>query len=254
MLNPAFSENMNEASLTEAAELLRNSSYTFAFTGAGISVESGIAPFRGEGGLWTIYDPMYFDLGYFYEHPEKCWKVIKEIFFEKFKGAEPNKAHIALAELQKKGLLNEIVTQNIDNLHQAAGSNRVVEFHGNCRRLVSIDKKYHYPAGEISLDRLPPRCPRSGNILKPDFIFFGEEIPPDAYVDSVRAAERAEVVIVIGSTGEVMPAGQIPVMAKQQGAKVIEVNTAPSNFTRYMTDVFLQGKATEVMEVLISKV
>lgn len=244
---------MDKASLKQAAELLKRSKYTFAFTGAGISVESGIAPFRGKGGLWSVYDPVYFDLSYFLGHPEQSWKVIKEIFFEKFVDAKPNAAHYALAEMQLRGMLNEIVTQNIDNLHQAAGSEKVIEFHGNCRRLISIDKKYEYPVEEISLDRLPPRCPRSGSILKPDFIFFGEQIPPQAYLDSMRAAEKAEVVIVVGSTGEVMPAGQIPVVAKQRGAKVIEVNVSSSNFTDFMTDVFLQGKATEVMSALMAE-
>jgi NAD-dependent deacetylase len=179
--------------------------------------------------------------------------VIREIFFEKFKGARPNAAHMALTFLQEKGYLKEIITQNIDNLHQAAGSKDVVEFHGNCRRLVTIDHRYSYPVEEISLDRLPPRCPKSGNILKPDFIFFGEEIPHEAFVNSVRAAENAKLVLVIGTTGEVMPAGQVPVLAKQNRAKIIEVNTEPSSFTNLMTDVFLQGKATEVMETLIAK-
>jgi NAD-dependent deacetylase len=245
--------SMTEDAISKAADLIKGSDHTIAFTGAGISVESGIAPFRGEGGLWSIYDPMYFDLGYFYENPGKSWEVIKEIFFEKFEGARPNEAHQALADLQKKGFLKEIITQNIDNLHQLAGSNNVVEFHGNCRRLVSIDHKYSYPAEDISLDRLPPRCPRSGNILKPDFIFFGEEIPPDAYMRSMRAAENAKVVLVIGTTGEVMPAGQVPVLAKQSGAKIIEVNTSPSHFTQSMTDIFLEGKATEVMGALVEK-
>lgn len=244
---------MTEQAISKAVDLIKASGYTIAFTGAGISVESGIAPFRGEGGLWSIYDPMYFDLGYFYEHPRESWKVIKEIFFEKFEGAAPNKAHLALAELGKKGLLNEIITQNIDNLHQIAGSKDVVEFHGNCRRLVSIDHKYSYPVEEIPLDRLPPRCPKSGNILKPDFIFFGEQIPPDAYMKSMEAAEKAQVAIVIGTTGEVMPAGQVPVLAKQNGAKIIEVNTSPSHFTHSMTDIFLEGKATEVMGALVGK-
>jgi NAD-dependent deacetylase len=244
---------MTEQAISKAVDLIKASGYTIAFTGAGISVESGIAPFRGEGGLWSIYDPMYFDLGYFYEHPRESWEVIKEIFFEKFEGAVPNKAHLALAELGEKGLLNEIITQNIDNLHQIAGSKDVVEFHGNCRRLVSIDHKYAYPVEEIPLDRLPPRCPKSGNILKPDFIFFGEQIPPDAYMKSMEAAEKAQVVIVIGTTGEVMPAGQVPVLAKQNGAKIIEVNTSPSHFTHSMTDIFLEGKATEVMGALVGK-
>ncbi len=121
--------------LTQAVDLIRNSRRLVAFTGAGISVESGIPPFRGPDGLWSRYNPQVLDLTYFQYHPEDSWRVIKEIFYDFFGKAEPNPGHFALADLERAGILRGIITRNIDNLHQAAGSRDVVEFHGSSRRL-----------------------------------------------------------------------------------------------------------------------
>lgn len=218
-----------------------------AFTGAGISVESGIPPFRGNGGLWDKYDPRLLELSYFMENPADSWRVIKEIFYDTFHAAKPNKAHEVLATLEKRGYLKEVITQNIDNLHQEAGSRTVHEFHGNSTQLVCTKTGEKIPAAHADLDAIPPIHPATGGLLKPDFIFFGEGIPPGAYQASVEAAGNADVFLVIGTTGEIMPASQIPLLAKENGAKIIEINTEPSNYTGRITDVFLQGKATEVM-------
>ncbi len=239
-----------EQSVKKAAELLRQSKYTTAFSGAGISVESGIPPFRGETGLWSKYNPVVLDIDYFHTHPLESWKVIKEIFYDFFGKARPNDAHRVLAEMEEKGLLRNIITQNIDNLHQEAGSREVYEFHGNSRELVCTGCGRRHTVEEIDLDKLPVSCISCGGLVKPDFIFFGEGIPPVAYSKSVEASQRADIFLVIGTTGEIMPASQIPIMAKSNGAKIIEVNIAPSNYTHSITDVFLQGKATEVMNVL----
>jgi len=236
--------------LSEAAELLRKSTYTTAFSGAGISVESGIPPFRGETGLWSKYDPVVLDIDYFHNNPEASWKVIREIFYDFFGKAQPNEAHIVLAIMEQAGLLKNIITQNIDNLHQEAGSREVYEFHGSSRELVCIDCGKRHAVHEIDLDTLPVSCVVCGGLVKPDFIFFGEGIPPGAYQKSVEAAQKADVFLVIGTTGEIMPASQIPLMAKSNGAKIIEVNIEPSHYTYNITDVFLQGKATEVMKAL----
>lgn len=242
-------------SIQAAAELIRNSKYTVAFTGAGISVESGIPPFRGEGGLWNEYDPIILDLNYFTQKPEESWPAIKRLFFDFFGAAKPNKAHFALAELEQRNLLKSIITQNIDNLHQEAGSNTVIEYHGNSQQFICIDCGQIYPLKDLLLSNNPPLCQRSNckGLLKPDFIFFGEGIPTNAYQASVEAANNAEVMIIIGTTGEIMPASQIPHLAKQKGAKIIEINIEKSNFTDSITDVFLKGKATEVMSLLASK-
>ena len=234
----------------EAVEILKNSHRTVAFTGAGISVESGIPPFRGENGLWNKYDPIFIEINYFQAYPKKSWKLIKEIFFDFFGKAKPNPAHKVLAKMEEKGLLQAIITQNIDNMHQEAGSKVVYEFHGNSQYLICLKCKKRYPVSEIDLTLLPPKCKNCNELLKPDFVFFGEGIPKDAYENSFAEAYKAEVFIVIGTTGEVMPACTIPYMAKRYGATIIEVNTNHSAFTNQITDIFLQGKAGKVMSQL----
>ncbi len=237
---------MNDA-LKEAALLLKHSRFTTAFTGAGISVESGIPPFRGDGGLWNKYDPKVLDINYFLDDPAGSWAVIKEIFYDFFNTARPNKAHLVLARMEQEGMLGRTITQNIDNLHQEAGSLMVFDFHGNTKNLRCLHCHRGYKAGEISIDHFPPTCRECGGILKPDFVFFGEAIPQIPLAAAYEAASLSDVFLIIGTTGEVMPANQIPVMAKQYGAKIIEVNPEPSNYTAQITDIFLKGKATSVM-------
>jgi NAD-dependent deacetylase len=234
----------------QAADLLKQSNYTTAFTGAGISVESGIPPFRGATGLWSKYDPVVLDIGYFHSNPLESWRVIKEIFYDFFGKAKPNRAHKVLALMEQKGLLKNIITQNIDNLHQEAGSREVYEFHGNSRELICTKCGKKFVMQDIDFENLPVTCDVCGGLVKPDFIFFGEGIPQEAYSKSLEAAEKADVFLVIGTTGEIMPASQIPVIAKNNGAKIIEINIEPSNYTFQITDVFLKGKATEIMERL----
>jgi len=237
--------------LIEAAELIKHSSRTVAFTGAGISVESGIPPFRGEDGLWSKFDPVFLDINYFHQYPEKSWKLIKEIFYDFFGQAIPNAAHYALAEMEKSGILNSIITQNIDNLHQHAGSKEVYEFHGNSRYLVCENCSKSFLATNIDLSILPPRCPYCKTVLKPDFVFFGEPIPEPANTSSFSEAKNADLFILIGTTGEIMPASLIPYEAKKNGKKIIEINIAPSNYTNAITNIFLQGKASELVPRLI---
>ena len=237
-----------------AARHIKNARHLVAFTGAGISVESGIPPFRGGDGLWSKYDPQVLDLGYFHQNPLESWKVIKEIFYDFFGNAKPNPAHIALAQLEKMGILKCVITQNIDNLHQMAGNTVVHEFHGNSQKLVCTSCSKHYEVKDLNFDVLPPLCTDCNSLIKPDFIFFGESIPPDAHNASVKAAEAADVFIIIGSTGEVMPASQVPVVAKQSGAKIIEINPESSRYTDHVTDVHLQGKAGKVMTELLEKI
>jgi len=138
-----------EENILKAASLLKESSFTTAYTGAGISVESGIPPFRGEGGLWTKYDPTMLDIDHFLGNPVKGWEVIKEIFYDFFGKAKPNIAHLVLAEMENKGLVSRIITQNIDNLHQEAGSKQVYDFHGNSKKLICLECRSHYKAADI---------------------------------------------------------------------------------------------------------
>jgi NAD-dependent deacetylase len=239
--------------IREAARVLKKSRFTTAFTGAGISVESGIPSFRGDGGLWEKYDPQVLDLQYFLNDPTGSWVVIKEIFYDFFGRAKPNKAHLVLARMEKEGMLGRTITQNIDNLHREAGSVIISEFHGNSKNLMCLHCHRGYRAGEISLDHFPPTCRECGGVLKPDFVFFGESIPQLPLSEAYEAATLSDVFLVIGTTGEVMPANQIPLIAKEHGATIIEVNPEPSNYTDKITDIFLQGKATEVMQKLERK-
>jgi NAD-dependent deacetylase len=236
--------------IKKAAGILKKSKYTTAFTGAGISVESGIPPFRGETGLWSKYNPIVLDINYFHSNPNESWKIIKEIFYDFFGKAKPNDAHKVLSRMEQAGLLKNVITQNIDNLHQEAGSKEVYEFHGNSHDLICTKCGARYKINELDFEHLPVTCPKCNGLIKPDFIFFGEGIPSVAYQKSLEAAQEADVFLLIGTTGEVMPASQIPSLAKNNGATIIEINIEPSNYTYSITDIFLQGKATEVMNKL----
>ncbi len=244
-----------KAKIQEATELLRSSKHTTVFSGAGVSVESGIPTFRGEAGLWEKYDPSLLQIQYFHQYPERSWKLIKELFYDVIERARPNPAHIAVARMEEMGIVKAVITQNIDNLHQEAGSKIVYEFHGTVKRLVCTKCEKYYDSGTIDLSRLPPTClyckqspvSEQGSLLKPDFVFFGEPIPDEARASSFAEANLADTFLVIGTSGEVMPACHIPVLAKQHGAKIIEINPNPSSFSSAITDIFLQGQAGYVM-------
>ncbi len=235
--------------IKEAAKRIRNSKRLVAFTGAGISVASGIPPFRGPDGLWSKYDPSCFDIDYFLAHPKESWKLIKEIFYGFLKDVKPNPAHYALAKLNCP-----VITQNIDNLHQAAGSKDVVEYHGTAETLVCLKCGKRYKRSEIDFEKDVPTCPECNGLLKPDFVFFKEPIPKEAFDRSIELAKECDTMLVIGTTGEIMPASRIPYIAKMDGAFIIEVNINPSNYTYEITDIFLQGKAEEVLPKLLEEV
>jgi NAD-dependent deacetylase len=234
----------------KAVRIIKQSRHITAFTGAGISVESGIPPFRGKNGLWSKFDPIFLDIDYFHQNPLKSWKLIKSIFYNFFGKAKPNQAHFCLSEMENLGLLKSIITQNIDNLHQEAGSKAVYEFHGTYRILVCEKCNKKYDSNNIDFSKLPPKC-SCGNILKPDFVFFGEGIPEPARTNSFIEAEKSDVFILIGTTGEIMPASIIPIIAKKNKAKIIEININSSNYTNTITDVFLKGKATFILKNLL---
>ena len=227
-----------EDALESAATAVKEGRYLTAFTGAGISVESGVPSFRGKEGLWSRYDPRILDIDYFTERPEDCWPVIREIFYDHFAKAEPNPAHLALARLEEAGVLKALITQNIDDLHHRAGSRRIIEYHGNSRLLVCTACGRRYHVDEVELSRLPPRC-ACGAILKPDFVFFGEGIPPRAALDAEQAAGETDVMLLIGTTGEVYPAAALPRAASRRGALIIEINPERSLYTDEITDIFI---------------
>jgi NAD-dependent deacetylase len=236
-----------------ATQKIKKANRVVAFTGAGISVESGVPPFRGASGLWAKHNPSCLDIRNFEANPEAAWKEIKAIFYDHFSKAEPNLAHQVLARMERMGFLQGVITQNIDYLHQKAGSKDVVEYHGSSQRLLCLDCGKKVAADQLDWEMIPPHCEKCGTILKPDFVFFGEAIPGLAHKRAVSETLRADVWLVIGTTGEVMPASALPVEAKRNGKTIIEINVQPSNYTDEVTDIFLQGKATEVLEALLER-
>ena len=240
----------NEKNLIRAAGLIANARHLVAFTGAGISVESGIPPFRGEEGIWTRYDPSVLDIDYFNADPEASWGVIVQIFYTYFLDARPNAAHMLLAQLEQCGILKAVITQNIDNLHREAGNREVIEYHGNSGFLVCTHCGNRYELTDVPLEPLPPRCENDRSVLKPDFTFFGEGIPAEAAERSMEEVTMADLLLIIGTTGEVMPAAMLPSVAKSNGAGIIEINPGPTAFTYGLTDLYLKGRAGEICESL----
>lgn len=233
--------------LKTAAEAIRGAEYLTAFSGAGMSVESGIPPFRGEGGIWNKYDPAVLDLEAFVRHPGRSWPVIREMFIC-FLGADgrppaqPNEAHRVLAKWEAAGRLKTTITQNIDGLHAAAGSRNLVEFHGHCRTMTCLDCGRELPLNAEATRAAVPRC-ACGGLLKPDFVFFGEGIPPGALEAAEEAARKTDCMVLVGTSGVVYPAAAIPQLAKRRGATIIEVNPEPSDYTERIVDLFIPMKA-----------
>ena len=234
--------------LNEAATIIRKAKYAVAFTGAGISVESGIPPFRGKNGLWNKVDPIFLEIEYFRKKPLQSWKKIKEIFYDTLGDTQPNIAHEILAKMEKRSFLESIITQNIDHLHQKAGSRYVYELHGTYKQLVCTECGSEFDMSFADLKYLPPTCYICKGILKPDMVFFNEPIPAFAKKRSFEEARKADVLIIIGTNAEVLPAAEIPVVAKEQGAKIIEINIEKTHFSDDITDIFLKGKASEIMK------
>lgn len=239
--------------IAAAADLVARHREVTVLTGAGISVESGIPDFRSEDGLWTRYDPAeYATLDAFRRDPAKVWRMLAEM--EALLGAaRPNPAHRALARLEEAGVVRGVITQNIDGLHQEGGSRTVVEFHGSHRSLTCLGCGERYSREQARPRGVPPPC-TCGTLLKPDVIFFGEDIPLRALEESRRLASGCRVMLVIGTSAEVMPANQMPWLAKRHGAAVVEVNIARTELTGTVTDLFLQGCAGQVVHELAEAV
>ena len=242
---------MGTDSVQRAAEDLFSVRNAIAFTGAGISVESGIPDFRSATGLWSRYSPdEYGTIDAFRADPIKVWKMLAEMMALVIQ-AQPNPAHVGLADLEKMGKLHTVITQNVDGLHQAAGSRNVIEYHGSSATLCCIACGHGMSAEEVSMDNLPPKCPGCGSILKPDVVFFGEPIPFDAHSKAMEAARTCELVLVIGTSAMVYPAVDIPVTAKASGAKVIEVNLEPTPLTDRVSDYIICGRSGEILPRLV---
>ncbi len=245
--------------IEDAAQVIAKSKYVVALTGAGISVESGIPPFRGPGGLWTKYgEPDNKGYQRFLQDPKAWWEARlrgdgARPEMRSFDGAQPNPAHYALAELEAAEVLKYLITQNVDNLHYTAGNKNVAEIHGNRYKLRCISCIARFPGGSLPLDDLPPLCPECGGIVKTDGVAFGEPIPTDVLEICRREAMSSDCTLVIGTSAVVYPAAELPVMAKRRGAYLIEINPYETDLS-YMCDLSLQGSSGEVLPKLVSRV
>lgn len=241
-----------EDPIREAAAIMVSSRLTLALTGAGVSVESGIPDFRSAEGLWAKYDPAeYATIDAFRRNPDKVWNMLRDME-DLVKNAHPNAAHIGISELERMGFLHQVITQNIDNLHQEGGSRNVIEYHGNSSTFSCIWCGKSYTRDEIG-EEPTPRCV-CRKPLKPDVIFFGEAIPVEALDRSFELASKADVVMIVGTSAQVSPANTIPVLAKERGAKLIEVNKEETHLSGSVTDVFLKGSAGAIIPALVDAV
>ena len=233
-----------------AAGLLRQGRKAVALTGAGISVESGIPDFRSADGLWSRFDPYeYAHIRALRANPAKVWTMLREME-GLISQARPNPAHLALAELEARGILLGIITQNVDNLHQAAGSKRVVEYHGNALRFRCDLCKAPHPRETLDFQQPPSYCRCSG-LIRPDVVFFGEAIPAAAQAEAEVLARECDLLLVIGTSGEVAPASYLPYTARESGAIIVENNLKPTRLTYTLTDHFLPGPAGKVWPLVV---
>jgi NAD-dependent deacetylase len=239
-----------EDTLLKAAEIWKNSKFPIAFTGAGISVPSGIPDFRSPGGLWTKYDPMKVATAdAIKNNPKEVWEFLIDTL-ELLEKSDPNPAHFALSELEEKNKLAAVITQNIDNLHQRAGSKNVIEYHGNFEKFYCLYCKQRYTKEEIKnllKSNFPPFC-ECGNLIRPEVVFFGEPIPTEAIVKSNELIKACDLIIIAGTSGEVAPANTIPRTVKKNGGKVIEINLGPTYYYD-ISDI----KFNESVEIVLPK-
>lgn len=223
-----------------------------AFTGAGISQESGIATYRGAGGLWNTSSPKTSSIAFFRNDPAAYWEVARERGATLL-AASPNAAHLALVDLERAGHVRAVITQNVDGLHLLAGSAEVIELHGNGRTVVCLDCGNREPRAQVQLrlpEELPPLCEVCrGNHLKPDAVFFGESLPPMATARAFEMARQTDLMLIVGSSLVVYPAAQVPLAAHEAGAPLVIVNAEPTPFDA-LAEVVIRGRAGEVLPEL----
>jgi NAD-dependent deacetylase len=239
--------------LQSAARAVARSARLVVFTGAGVSKESGIATFREpETGLWAKYDPMQLATPEAYRrNPAFVWSWY-EHRFGVAAAAEPNAGHLAIAELEQLLPKVVVVTQNIDGLHQRAGSSQVIELHGTMHSFRCIDGHHRGFAWDdiAGQEEKPPRCPECGDYVRPEVVWFGEGLPPDALNAAQQLSASCDVMLIVGTSGVVYPAAAVPLIAKEAGATVIDVNPQWDALAR-SCDLFLRGPGGEVLPQLV---
>jgi NAD-dependent deacetylase len=241
-----------------AAELIRKAQRAVVLTGAGVSTPSGIPDFRSEGtGLWSRVDPMEVaSLNAFRYAPEKFYEWMHPLAAKIF-AAQPNPAHHALARMQKAGYFKVTITQNIDNLHQKAGAERVLEIHGtfqtmSCTQCFSPVSSNGFIEPYLNDGRIP-HCPQCGGILKPNLILFGEQLPVGTWYEAQAACRSCDLILVAGSSLEVLPVAGLPLQALDCGAHLIIANAQPT-YLGVRADVLLLGDVAEIIPLIADSV
>jgi NAD-dependent deacetylase len=241
-----------------AADIIRSSQHGVALTGAGISTPSGIPDFRSlNSGLWERFDPFEVaSLTAFRYDPHKFYAWIRTLAFD-IRAARPNPAHFALARLQQSGFINTLVTQNIDSLHQRAGSQHVLEVHGaldtlTCGRCYHKVEASGYEAAYFDNQEIPV-CPDCSGVMKPDIVLFGEQLPAQTWLSAQRAAKTCDLMIVAGSSLEVLPVAGLPMRALENGAHLIIINNS-STYLDVRADVVFHDDVAEILPYLAKEV
>jgi NAD-dependent deacetylase len=246
---------MEQEQLDAAKNIIQSSNNIVAFTGAGISTESGIPDFRSPGGLWEKFDPnIYANFKVFKKDPSKYWELEREVT-KLVEPAKPNPAHYALVTLEKQHKLKAIVTQNIDMLHQRAGSAvPIYELHGSPITAKCLKCNQKYSRAEL-LNKMNsesiPKCNICKGLIKPNVVLFFEELPSDAVYGAITAVQNCDCLLMIGSSLLVAPANQVPFFAKESGAKIIFINYEPTLFDE-IADVCLVGKAGDILPKIVA--
>lgn len=239
-----------DAGHAELRDMIAAAERVAAFTGAGISAESGIPTYRGDDGVWNKYDPAkYAEIGNFFADPAYYWSFFREVRYPVLQDARPNPAHQALALLEQQGKLSVVITQNIDGLHQEAGSERVLELHGNTRRISCLGCRATYSLDEVHArleETFPPDCPKCNGVLKPEVVFFGESLPMGVLEEAVGEAKICDLFIVVGSSLVVQPANSLPPLAVENGARLVIINRDPTPLDR-MAHLVLHQNASDVL-------
>jgi len=241
-------------SAVELGALIRDRQPCVVLTGAGVSTESGIPDFRSPSGLWATFDPLeYGSIEAFRADPLKVWSFYKPRV-AMLTEAEPNPAHVALAELERRGFVEAVVTQNIDLLHERAGSKEVVEVHGSVRTATCPGCGARYPVEQVLgllADADAPACPACGVILKPDVVFFGELLPSEAIERAYELAHRARLLLVVGSALEVYPVAGLPEETLAAGGALAIVNRGRTPYDGRAV-LRIDGSAGEVLPAVVA--
>ena len=243
-----------------AVDLLARATHAVVLAGAGMSKESGIRTFRGEGGLWTEHgEPPLNQFDTFASDPGRWWERRLEEgrndgFARSLDEAQPNPGHVALAELEQLGIVSHVITQNIDDLHRLAGQTSITEIHGNRHWLRCMDCETRWSRSEfrINEDLLPPTCSECGGVVKSDTVMFGEPIPPSALQRCFEETAQADCFLTIGTSAVVYPAAQFPVDALRRGVPLIEINPEPTPLTELAT-VVIPGPSGAVLPSIVER-